>query len=154
MNGFFVYNTVLCGIGSGPLVWCRVAAWVMRSTQAWLTSEMARTNCFVDDPIILVVGSKTQRNKAVTGVLLLWCSFGLKLDYEKGLYGPEACLDWHATERDFRLPAKNNSEIFEALQCLMDSLGGMVRHDEVRNPRRRRVGWPAFLPQLKPFVRQ
>ena len=33
MNGFFVYNTVLFGIGSGPLVWCRVAAWVLRSTK-------------------------------------------------------------------------------------------------------------------------
>ena len=51
MGGFFSYRTVLFGVGSGPLVWCRVAAWVMRSTQAWLANERAQTNCFVDDPI-------------------------------------------------------------------------------------------------------
>ena len=27
MDGFFSYHTVLFGVGSGPLVWCRVAAW-------------------------------------------------------------------------------------------------------------------------------
>ena len=31
MDGFFSHRTVLFGVGSGPLVWCRVAA---RSTQA------------------------------------------------------------------------------------------------------------------------
>ena len=41
MDGFFSYRTVLFGVGSGPLVWCRVAAWVMRSTQAWLGNHRA-----------------------------------------------------------------------------------------------------------------
>ena len=43
MGGFFSYRTVLLGVGSGPLVWCRVAAWVMRSTQALLTHVKAQT---------------------------------------------------------------------------------------------------------------
>ena len=37
------------GVGSGPLVWGRVAAWVMRSTQAWMGKSRVQTNCFVDD---------------------------------------------------------------------------------------------------------
>ena len=124
MNGFFVYNTVLFGIGSRPLVWCRVAAWVMRSTQAWLTSKRAQTNCFVDDPIIPLVGTKTQRNKAAMGVLLWWCSLGLKLVYEKGSYGPEAV--WIGTRLsvnsivnkvEVRLPAKKNQKSWKHLSA-------------------------------------
>ena len=73
VGGFFSNRTVLFGVGSGPLVWCRVAAWVMRSTQAWLTNKCAQTNCFVDDPIFPL------------GVLLLFASSGRT----------RGSLDWH-----------------------------------------------------------
>ena len=161
MHGFFVYNTVLFGVGSGPLVWCRVAAWVMRSTQAWLTNARAQTNCFVDDPIIPLVGHEAQRRKAALGVLLWWCSLGLKLAYEKGSYGPEAV--WIGTrlninaminKMEVRLPTKKNTEILDALKHLMDSPGGMVKHDEVRKIAGKESWVASFLPQLKPFVRQ
>ena len=79
MGGFFSYRTVLFGVGSGPLVWCRVAAWVMRSTQAWLTHDRAHTNCFVDDPIIPLKGTSSQRRKFAMGVLLWWSSFGVEV---------------------------------------------------------------------------
>ena len=46
MGGFFSYRTVLFGVGSGPLVWCRVAAWVMRSTQAWLIQQQSADQLF------------------------------------------------------------------------------------------------------------
>ena len=46
MDGFFSYRTVLFGVGSGPLVWCRVAAWVMRSTQAWLGNPQGSDKLF------------------------------------------------------------------------------------------------------------
>ena len=161
MNGFFAYKTVLFGIGSGPLVWCRVAAWVMRSTQAWLTSERAQTNCFVDDPIIPLVAHESQRRKLAMGVLLWWCSLGLKLAYEKGSYGPEAV--WIGTrlnvnslmnKMEVSLPAKKNSEILDALKALMDSPGGMVKHDQVRKIAGKESWVASFLPHLKPFVRQ
>ena len=70
-DGFFSYHTVLFGVGSGNLVWCRVAAWVMRSTQAWLGNDRAQTNCFVDDPIISIQGTDVQRRRLAMG-LLLW----------------------------------------------------------------------------------
>ena len=50
MGGFFSYRTVLFGVGSGPLVWCRVAAWVMRSTQAWLTQRQGAHQLFRGRP--------------------------------------------------------------------------------------------------------
>ena len=161
MGGFFSYRTVLFGVGSGPLVWCRVAAWVMRSTQAWLTHDRAHTNCCVDDPIIPVRDIPSQRRKLAMGVLLWWSSLGLKLAYEQGSYGSKVV--WIGTQFDVnsrvnkievRLPEKKNVELLEAVSNLMDSPGGMARHSDVRRLAGK-VSWVAsFLPQLKPFARQ
>ena len=93
MDGCFSYRTVLFGVGSGPLVWCRVAAWVMRSTQAWLSNNRAQTNCFVDDPIIAIRGTVVQRRRLAMGVLLLLCYLGLRLAYEKGFLWPGCSVD-------------------------------------------------------------
>ena len=127
MGGLFSYRTVLFGVGSGPLVWCRVAAWVMRSTQAWLTHDRAHTNCFVDDPIIPSKGTSSQRRKLAMGVLLWWSSLGLKLAYEKGSFGSKAV--WIGTQ--FEVNSRVN-KIDVRVSNLMDSPGGMARHPDVR----------------------
>ena len=43
----------------------------MRSTQAWLTSEHAQTNCFVDDPIISLKGTPEQRRMFASVALVV-----------------------------------------------------------------------------------
>ena len=161
MGGFFSNRPVLFGVGSGPLVWCRVAAWVMRSTQAWLTHDRAHTNCFVDDSIIPLKGTASQRRKLAMGVLLWWSTLGLKLAYEKGSFGSEAVwigtqfeVNSKVNQIEVQLPVKKNVELLEALSNLMDSPGGMVKHREVRRIACK-VSWVAsFLPQMKPFARQ
>ena len=87
---FLSYSTVLFGVGSGPLVRCKVPAWVVRSTQAWLGADRAQTNCFVDGPIIALRGTTFQRRRLAMEMLLWWRTLGLKLAYEKGSFGPEA----------------------------------------------------------------
>ena len=138
-----------------------VAAWVTHSTQAWMSNDRAKTNCFVDDPIIPLKGTAHQRRKLAMGVLLWWNTPGLKLAYEKESFGPKAV--WIGTQLEInakvnkivvRLPVKQNQEILEALAHIMDSPGGMVRHYEVRRIAGK-VSWVAsFLPQSKPFMRQ
>ena len=161
MDGFFSYRTILFGVGSGLLVWCRVAAWVMRSTQAWLGNHRAQTNCFVDDPIIAIQGSHLQRRRLAMGVLLWWSSLGLKLAYEKGSFGPDAV--WIGThflvkpvinKVEICLPAKKNTEILSALEEIMDNSRGMIRHADIRKVAGKESWVAGFLPQLKPFVRQ
>ena len=156
-----VVRTVLFGVGSGPLVWCRVAAWVMRSTQAWLGNHRAQTNCFVDDPILAIQGSHVQRRRLAMGVLLWWSSLGLKLAYEKGSFCPD-CV-WIGThflvkpvinKVEICLPAKKNTEILSALEEIMDNSRGMIRHADIRKVAGKESWVAGFLPQLKPFVRQ
>ena len=59
LGGRFAYYTIMFGVGSGPLLWGRVAAWAMRSTQALFGggNVRARVNCFVDDPLIAFMGT-------------------------------------------------------------------------------------------------
>ena len=142
MDGFFSYRTVLFGVGSGPLVWCRVAEWVMRSTQAWLGADRAQTNYFVDDPIIALRGTASQRRRLAMGACL-----------REGVLRARSIVDWDpksvVNKVEISLPAKKNAEILAALEELMDNASADIRKLAGKE------SWVAgFLPQLKPFVRQ
>ena len=50
LGGWFCYKTVLFGLGSGPLLWGRIAAALMRSTISMVDTSRCRIECFVDDP--------------------------------------------------------------------------------------------------------
>ena len=127
---FFSCRTVLFGVGSGLLVWCRVAAQVMRSTQAWLSNSRTQTNCFVDDPIIPL---ETRHIKSEGWPWVWWSTLGLKLAYEKRSFGPRPV--WIDTQLEINagvnklevLPVKKKQEILEALAHVMDSPGGVPR---------------------------
>ena len=161
MDGFFYCRIVLFGVGSGPLVWCRVAAWVMRSTRrGWEPTERR--------PIaLLMIPSLRFVERLPIGVGWPWecCSgggpLGLKLACEKGSFGPEAL--WIGTQFtvksvvnkvEISFPAKKNAEILAALEELMDNARGMVKHADIRKLAGKESWVAGFLPQLKPFVRQ
>ena len=65
MEGFFAYSTVLFGVGSGPLVWGRVAAGTMRVSQGAAIAETTRLQCFVDDPMAAIKGTKAEQDAIV-----------------------------------------------------------------------------------------
>ena len=79
------------------------------------------------------------------GVLLWWCSLGLKLAYEKGSFGPDAV--WIGThflvksvinKVEVCLPAKKNTEILSALEEIMDNsmrMSGLLG---------KKAGWQGF----------
>ena len=52
-EGFFTYLRVLFGVATGPLVWGRVAACLMRATHALYPPPRLGLACFVDDPFLL-----------------------------------------------------------------------------------------------------
>ena len=85
--GFFVYLTVLFGVKSGPLVWGRLAAFVMRATAAMSRVPTATYQCFVDDPFFCIGGTRLIRRRALAKTLLLWEALGLKLAWKKGSLG-------------------------------------------------------------------
>ena len=160
MRGWFVYFTVMFGIGSGPLVWGRVAAWVMRSTQAMLHSAGVRVHCYVDDPFVVLRGTPEQVEEAAALIVLWWATLGLRLAYKKGQFA--ASVDWIgariAVDADGRrvevtVPEAKNREIVELLRTLAHGKG-LVPAKALRTIAGK-CGWVAgLLPQLRPFVRQ
>ena len=86
LNGWFVYACVLFGVKSGPLLWGRNAALIMRLTAA-MAGDRARAQCFVDDPLLTVWGTEAQRDTTLLSIILLWLTFGCRLSWRKGCRG-------------------------------------------------------------------
>ena len=86
LNGWFVYRCILFGVKSGPLVWGRTAALLMRITSA-ATCDSARLQCFVDDPLITLWGTEQRRSYTLLLIVVLWLAFGCKLSWSKGARG-------------------------------------------------------------------
>jgi hypothetical protein len=87
LGGYFVYLTCLFGVGSGPLVWGRIAAATMRLSQAMVGASEARLQCFVDDPVAVIRGPPAHRQRVMCLLLLLWETLGLKFAYDKATRG-------------------------------------------------------------------
>ena len=160
MGGFFCYKSVLFGVGSGPLVWGRVAAWLCRATQALFGDREAALNCYVDDPILLLCGTRARRRLMAQTVLLWWCALGCRLAYPKGQLGPRVSWIGAAVEVDLvrarvmvRIPRDKVDQVTSAIAAFLRGRG-MLSHQDLR-ALAGRVSWMAgLLPQLKPFARQ
>ena len=71
LDGVVCYKRVLFGIRSGPLVWGRAAALLMRITAILQHGQPARTECFVDDPLFILGGAKPPETASSCAP---WCS--------------------------------------------------------------------------------
>ncbi len=92
LGGFFFYIVLLFGIRSGPLVWGRVAAWLMRVTVAVFSEASFRLECYVDDPFMTAAGPLRQRRLLLSKVMVFWMSLGFKLAWDKGSLGQQ--VEW------------------------------------------------------------
>ena len=72
LNGTFCYRVLLFGAKAGPLLWGRVAATIMRITSAVNRKDNRRLQCYVDDLVFVVGGTREARNR----LMLAQYSFG------------------------------------------------------------------------------
>ena len=91
-EGYFYYRVLLFGAVAGPLLWGRVAAWLMRASAGVSAGEPLQLQCFVDDPILVVGGQEVQKIRAVARVFLLWSALNFQLAWAKAQSGPE--VEW------------------------------------------------------------
>ncbi len=92
LGGYFVYVVLLFGVRSGPLLWGRVAAWLMRLTSLVFHGKPLRVECYVDDPLLTAAGPRGARRLLLAQTLLLWMALGFKLAWLKGSLGQS--VDW------------------------------------------------------------
>ncbi|CAE8696540.1 unnamed protein product, partial [Polarella glacialis] len=87
-GAYYVLKVVAFGFASGPLLWGRLAAAAMRFGQATAQPGQLRSQCCVDDPILVAAGRcKATRTIIFAKVLLLWAALGFKLALEKAQRG-------------------------------------------------------------------
>lgn len=157
-KGWFVYQRLLFGIVCGPLLWGRVAACIMRATQALYPSHACRLACYVDDPFILAFGTDLEQQEIFAVSTLLWAALGFNLAWSKGHLGTEVdwigahvALDREAGRVVVSLPAEKRREALEGVQDLLRQ-GQRVRRKDLRQVTGR-IEWIAgMLPQLRPFA--
>ena len=90
-----VWNVLGFGGHSYPLVYSRVATFAARSGQSLLMAHpdhdvlaQGRIQLYVDDPIVTITGSTSQRRLAVDVLLLWWLCLGVPLAWKKGSVSP------------------------------------------------------------------
>ena len=91
-GGFFVYLVLLFGAIPGPLLWVRLAAWLMRASAATTPVDRLGLQCYVDDPFLVARGTKKGRTIEVGCFLLLWRALNCCLTWNKGALGQ--CIEW------------------------------------------------------------
>ena len=77
------------GSRGAPLTWARLAALITRLTMSVIGVAQNRISTYVDDPIILAVGTAKQRRRVFATVLLLWCALQLPLSLNKAVIGAD-----------------------------------------------------------------
>ena len=80
------------GIASGPLVWGRTAALLMRLTSAVKKDEPLCLECFVDDPLFTIGGNEPERIRLFCMVVILWLALGVRITWKKGSSGRR--IEW------------------------------------------------------------
>ena len=157
---WFVYNRVLFGIASGPLLWGRIGAFIGRSTQSLFKPGESRLHLFVDDPLQVVRGTPSHRFRLHMVAVAWWLALGVKVAWRKGALGER--VDWigaqlvlasHARGLRVTIPDAKREELLEACRAAQSEVGGIRAHALRRLAGR--CSWVAGLvPQLRPFVRQ
>ena len=84
---FYVFLRTTQGSRGAPLTWGRVAAFLTRMTQSVIGTSTARISTYVDDPIIVSVGPKADRDLTFGVTLSLWSALGLPLSLSKAVRG-------------------------------------------------------------------
>lgn len=85
---YYVSKCVVFGLAAGPLLWARVASAAMRVVQAVMREHEAAIACYVDDPLLAIMGpSKRARMRTFCMCTLVWQALGLDVARHKGCHG-------------------------------------------------------------------
>ena len=86
---YYVRKVVLFGLAPGPLLRARLASAAMRLSQAVAHDGESSAVCYVDDPLMFVIGQTARlRLLGFLRYVALWTALGLKIVWNK------ACRGW------------------------------------------------------------
>ena len=89
---YLAFTRAAQGSGNAPMLWARVAALIMRLTQALFSPHEVNLMCYVDDPLAALQGTDDQRRLSTALIILVWEALGFGLAYSKGQM--DASVTW------------------------------------------------------------
>ena len=90
------FDTIMFGGVGSPLVWGRAGAYLMRGAQALFEETELLCECYVDDPNVLAVGDRRERQRRFVIFLLWLCIMGPPISWDKVARG--RCVEWCGVE--------------------------------------------------------
>ncbi|CAE7649343.1 unnamed protein product, partial [Symbiodinium sp. CCMP2592] len=85
---YYAYKGVPFGLATAPLLWGRVAAWLMRFIQASMARDRASLQCYVDDPLAAVRGTAREATHIMLMMMVAFSVVGARLAIKKLAAGP------------------------------------------------------------------
>ena len=144
LRGLDMANLKSCRIPSRPLLGMGRST-LLRLGQATMRTGEGRSQCYVDDPILIALGRNSHnRSRVFARVTLLWCALGARLAWKKVSRGCDVewigvalAIEWSpsCTLRVSLTPDKT-SKLFELFEAIIEEgRKGMI--PSARWPRRR-----------------
>jgi hypothetical protein len=145
------------GSRGAPLTWARIIALVMRLTQSVVGCDTCRISTYVDDPLVIAVGTPAERRRTFATILLIWSSLGLPLAMDKATLGTQTT--WtsaiFSTVPDGIVVRVKEAIITETIALLTTfSRSNMIRRKELRSCIGKVMHIASLIPTVRPFISQ
>jgi hypothetical protein len=125
LGRFFLWRALVFGCVSSPLLWCRMVGLIVRLLQALLGGTEARLNVYIDDILLLVMGTAKRRRRLLTVALLFLAVIGVPIAYHKIEYGAQ--VEWigalycvTGSILTVTVPAKKRDEVLDEIEAILE----------------------------------
>ena len=127
---------MLCfGLKAAPLIWGRFAAAVARLVQSLFRESEAQSQLYLDDPLLLLVGSQTRRTRNVSLAMLTYAALGISVAWHKSARGRLVAwigisfdILWASQQLTLSVPEKMMKEVSEECEAILGlSMAGLNR---------------------------
>ena len=88
------------------------------------TPSRLRMSCYVDDPVGIARGTKAQRERIMTKVVVSWLSLGVHLAFRKAVIAEQG---EPATWTTLKATLSSNTVVAEVKQAIVDQVRAEVR---------------------------
>lgn len=142
------------GFKAAPLIWGRLAAALGRIVQSLFKDDEVRLQVYMDDPIFIMVGGLSRRNRNISLALMVICALGVKISWKKGGRGTDAAwigisfaILWSKKLLHLTVPERMLREVCDETSALAkESMVGVKRLRSYTG----RLSWVAgVLPRLR-----
>jgi hypothetical protein len=152
-----VFKKTTQGSRGAPLTWARLAALVTRLTQSVTGVKCSRISTYVDDPIVVAVGTQVQRRRIFATTLAIWSALGLPLALEKAQIGRQVTWTsavFQPTARGLEVSVKENIVAETVALCEKFLAANYVTHRDLRTQIGKAMHIAGLVPTVRPFLNE